>query len=62
MFGGPAPITSPEGNVVGYYDHDAGKVGMQMTAAYAQIAPLFQPVGWMAVVGTKASTAALASH
>ena len=56
MFGGPAPITSPQGNVVGYYDHDAGKVGMQMTAAYVQIAPLIHPAGWMEVVGTKAST------
>jgi len=47
MFGGPAPITNPEGDVVGYYDHQAGKAGMGLTAEYAQIAPLFQPAGFM---------------
>lgn len=56
MFGGPAPIVSPEGNTVGYYDHDAGKAGMQITGVYAGIAPLFMPQGWMDVVGTRAST------
>lgn len=56
LFGGPAPITSPGGNVVGYYDHDAGKVGLQITAAYASIASIFHPAGWMEVVGTKAAS------
>ncbi len=56
MFGGPARITSPEGNTVGYYDHDAGKVAMQMTAAYAEIAPLFHPGGWMEAGSAKVGT------
>jgi hypothetical protein len=56
LFGGPAPMTSPQGNVIGHYDHDAGKVGLQITGVYASIAPFFQPGGWMDVVGTKAST------
>jgi len=47
LFGGPGPITSPEGNVVGYYDHQAAKAGLGLTAEYAQVAPLFQPGGWM---------------
>lgn len=47
LFGGPVPITSPEGNVVGYYDHQAAKAGLGLTAEYAQVAPLFQPGGWM---------------
>lgn len=56
LFGGPAPMTSPQGNVVGYYDHDAGKVGLQITAAYAGIAPIFQSGGWLDAVGTKAAS------
>lgn len=56
LFGGPAPLTSPGGHVIGYYDHAAGKAAMHMTAGYAEIAPLFHPAGWMEVVGTKAST------
>lgn len=49
-------MTSPQGNVIGHYDHDAGKAGLQITGVYASIAPFFQPAGWMEVVGTKAST------
>jgi hypothetical protein len=27
LFGGPVPLTSPEGHLVGYYDHQAAKAG-----------------------------------
>jgi len=47
LFGGPVPLTSPEGNVVGYYDHQAAKAGLGITAQYAEIAPWLQPAGWM---------------
>jgi hypothetical protein len=47
LFGGPVPLTSPEGNVVGYYDHQAAKAGLGITAEYAEIAPWFLPAGWM---------------
>ena len=47
LFGGPVPLTSPEGNVVGYYDHQAAKAGLGITAQYAQIAPWLQPAGFM---------------
>ncbi|MDB5427768.1 MAG: hypothetical protein JWR47_225 [Phenylobacterium sp.] len=47
LFGGPVPLTSPEGHVVGYYDHQAAKAGLGITAQYAQIAPWLQPAGWM---------------
>jgi hypothetical protein len=41
------PLTSPEGHVVGYYDHQAAKAGLGITAQYAEIAPWLQPAGWM---------------
>jgi hypothetical protein len=47
LFGGPVPLTSPEGHVVGYYDHQAAKAGLGITAQYAQIAPWLQPAGWI---------------
>jgi hypothetical protein len=47
LSGGPAPLTSPEGNVIGYYDHQAAKAGLGLTAEYSEVAPLFQPGGWM---------------
>jgi hypothetical protein len=47
LFGGPVPLTNPEGQVVGYYDHQAAKAGLGITAQYAQIAPWLQPAGWM---------------
>lgn len=47
LFGGPVPLTDPEGHVVGYYDHQAAKAGLGITAQYAQIAPWLQPAGWM---------------
>lgn len=47
LFGGPVPLTSPEGHVVGYYDHQAAKAGLGITAQYAQIAQWLQPAGWM---------------
>jgi hypothetical protein len=47
LFGGPVPLTDPEGHVVGYYDHQAAKAGLGITAQYAQIAPWLQPAGWI---------------
>jgi hypothetical protein len=47
MFGGPVPLTDPEGHIVGYYDHQAAKAGLGITAQYAQIAPWLQPAGWI---------------
>jgi hypothetical protein len=47
LFGGPVPLTSPEGHVVGYYDHQSAKAGLGITAQYAQIAPWLQPAGFM---------------
>ena len=47
LFGGPVPLTSPEGQVVGYYDHQAAKAGLGIMAHYAQIASWLQPAGWM---------------
>jgi hypothetical protein len=47
LFGGPVPLTSPEGHVIGYYDHQAAKAGLGITAQYAQIASWLQPAGWM---------------
>ncbi|HZZ69552.1 MAG TPA: hypothetical protein VFE18_15370, partial [Phenylobacterium sp.] len=47
LFGGPVPLTSPEGNVVGYYDHQAAKAGLGLIAEDSEVAPLFQPGGWM---------------
>lgn len=47
MFGGPVPLTNPEGRVVGYYDHQAARAGLELTGRYAQIAPWLQPAGWM---------------
>lgn len=47
LFGGPVPVMTPAGNVVGYYDHQAAKAGLDITAKYAGIAPLFQPAGWL---------------
>lgn len=47
LFGGPAPLTSPGGHVVGYYDHQAAKAGLEITAQYAKMAPWLQPAGWI---------------
>lgn len=59
LFGGPVPLTSPEGNIVGYYDHQAAKAGLGLTAEYSEIAPLFHPGGWLdSVLTDGAATAA----
>jgi hypothetical protein len=47
LFGGPVPLTNPEGHVIGYYDHQAAKAGLGITAQYAQVAPWLQPAGWV---------------
>ena len=47
LFGGPVPIRSPEGHIVGYYDHQAANEGLKITGAYAAVAPFFQPGSWM---------------
>jgi hypothetical protein len=59
MFGGPAPINSSSGKTVGTYDHQAGRVGMEITGAYASIAEFLHPAGFLdsllAGGGTKAT-------
>jgi hypothetical protein len=57
MFGGAVPLTGPGGKVDGYYDHQAAKAGLGITAQYAAIAPLFQPGGWMEVFPATGGTA-----
>jgi hypothetical protein len=57
LFGPAAPLHGPNGEVIGYYDHDAGKLGLRMAGAYAAIAPLFQPGGWMEAFPAEGGTA-----
>lgn len=57
MLGGPVPLHGPNGQVTGYYDHQAGRTGMNMVGAYAAVAPLFQPGGWMEAMPAEGGTA-----
>jgi hypothetical protein len=41
------PLVSPTGKIVGYYDHQAARAGLQITGGYAAIAPFFLPGSWM---------------
>jgi hypothetical protein len=56
MFGGAVPLTGPGGKVYGYYDHQAAKAGLGITAQFSAIAPLLQPGGWMEAAGAKGAT------
>ncbi|HEV2533369.1 hypothetical protein, partial [Phenylobacterium sp.] len=56
MFGGPVPLHGPNGQVTGYYNHEAGRTGMNIVGAYAAVAPLFQPGGWMEAMPAEGGT------
>jgi hypothetical protein len=56
MFGGPVPLHGPNGQVTGYYNHEAGRTGMNIIGGYAAVAPLFQPGGWMEAMPAEGGT------
>jgi hypothetical protein len=38
LFGGPVPLHGPTGQVVGYYDHQAARAGLEITGHAANVA------------------------
>jgi hypothetical protein len=50
------PLHGPNGSVVGYYDHEAAKAGLQITAKYAEVAPFFSAGGWLEAFPAKSPT------
>lgn len=38
LFGGPVPLHGPTGNVIGYYDHQAARAGLEITGHAANLA------------------------
>jgi len=49
IFGGPVPLRSPTGAVVGPYDHQVVSAAFDLTGKAAAVAPFFDPALWAGI-------------